>query len=272
MITSSCRIKPNYLKTLREYEVFDHESDSAYEDFTYQSPDDENLIKLKETYDLVKVAGDGDELTKIINLMKWVHNTINHNGSYQYRGELNTFGIIEHCKANNTGVNCRMLATVLNEVYLSMGYKSRFVTCLPKDTKDPDCHVINMVYSTTLSKWIYMDPSFQAYFKDENGTLLSIEEVRERMIKGEKLVLNDDIDHNGNGYSKKQYINYMNKNLFRFSCLVKSEFNSESSDKIKISYQLLPKGYSLGSEKIVERNGFKIIFISNPDFFWETPF
>jgi hypothetical protein len=128
-----------------------------------------------------------------------------------------------------------------------------------------------MVYSNSLDKWVYMDPSFQAYFKDEKGTLLSIEEVREKMIKGDKLILNDDIDHNGNGYSKKEYISYMSKNLFWFSCLINSEFNSESGSKKITMYQLIPKGYSLTNEKIVEQNGVKIIYISNPDFFWAKP-
>jgi hypothetical protein len=66
----------------------------------------------------------------------------------------NAMSMIAVCKRDNRGLNCRGLATVLNECYLAMGFKSRFVTCLPKDSLniDPDCHVINAVYSNTLKK------------------------------------------------------------------------------------------------------------------------
>ena len=32
-----------------------------------------------------------------------------------------------------------------------------------------DCHVINVVYSATLDKWVWVDPTFDAYVVDENG-------------------------------------------------------------------------------------------------------
>jgi hypothetical protein len=66
--------------------------------------------------------------------------------------------IYNYNKSTSKGVNCRHLTIALNEMYLSMGILSRYVTCLPKDENDQDCHVINSVYSTQLQKWLWIDP------------------------------------------------------------------------------------------------------------------
>ena len=63
-----------------------------------------------------------------------------------------------------------MLAITLCDIYLAMGYKARVVTCLAADPNDPDCHVINSVWSETLHKWLYIDPTMDAWVMDENGT------------------------------------------------------------------------------------------------------
>ena len=97
-----------------------------------------------------------------------------------------------------------MVAQMLTEVYLAMGFKARFVTCLPKDYVS-DCHVITTVYSNTLNKWLWVDPTFDAYVMDENGTMLSIAEVRERLREDKPLQLNDYANWNHKSKQTKEY-------------------------------------------------------------------
>ncbi len=278
--------RAHYLEVLKSYPEYEHEPTENFPNFTYADSSDENLVKLKETFKLEKVAGNGDEMSKIINLMKWVHNIVKHDGSSKNPSPKNAFNIIKICQEENRGVNCRMIATILNEAYLSMGFKSRFVTCMPEKKDFKDCHVIDIVYSTALDKWIYMDPTFEAYFTDENGNYLSIQEVRERLIRNKPLVLNYGINLRLSKflyrflnwikkYSKKDYISYMSKNLFRLSSPIRSEFNCETKGKDRSYVELVPKNYNMKSNpKIETYNGNKIItyYISNPDFFWANPF
>lgn len=109
--------------------------------------DDEDLQNIKEKYDLPAVAGNGDELSQIFNLMLWVNFNVRHDGSSQNPFPPNADNIIETAEDENRGVNCRMLAIVLNDFYLYMGFKSRFITCKPFDHEFNDCHVVNAVYS-----------------------------------------------------------------------------------------------------------------------------
>ena len=163
-----------------------------------------------------------------------------------------------------------MMATVLNECYLSMGIKSRYITCLPKETEFDDCHVINMVYSYDLNKWIWIDPTFDAYVMNEKGKLLGIAEVRERLIKGRTLILNPEANRNRMESQTKEFYleNYMAKNLYRLECPVSSEFDTETYKEGKtVSYlQLLPVD---GQEQIREMD--KTYQTNNPDCFWAKP-
>jgi hypothetical protein len=172
-----------------------------------------------------------------------------------------------------------MMAVILNECYLSMGIKSRYITCMPRETEFNECHVINMVFSTELNKWIWIDPSLDAYVMDENGNLLGIQEVRERLIKGLPLILNADANLNKTFLqTKEKYLeHYMAKNLYRLQTPLISEYNTETIVKEKkITYvELLPlDGIEQAPQKEVDDNiEIKFIFYktNNPDVFWEKP-
>jgi hypothetical protein len=249
-----------FLQRLKAYADYKNETVNAKYMFSYMDPSDINLHKLKIKYNLDSVAGDGNELDKIINLMKWVHNVIPYNGHSGYIKPANSLYLLECEAARNKGLSCYMKSIVLNDIYLAMGYPSRVVHCLPKGDNYIEDHYINMVYSKKLNKWLYMDSSVGGYFKDENGNLLSIQEVRQKMINGEKIEANSDAL-----LPNDLYQHYMTKNLFRFECSFVSEFNFELMDK-KIYCRLNPKSYIDSCSNENEH-----IMVSNPDYFWVKP-
>jgi len=264
------RERGDYLYILRNDAGYAKEENKELPEFIYEEPGNWRIRNVKEYFNLDSVAGKGDEISRIMNVMEWVHNTIPHDGSHWPNCEIDAVDIYNYSKANNNrGVNCRALAIVLNECYLSLGIPSRFMTCLPKDRTDPDCHVINAVYSQTLDKWVWMDPSFNACVKDENGVLLSIAEVRDRLIDNAPLYLNEDANWNNQTKQTKEYYldSYMAKNLYWFQCPVRQIFNVETryrnTNEKYIS--LIPVSYepdNIGSLGVVTRN---------PEYFWQKP-
>lgn len=252
-----------YLEKLKEYPLYDNEEANTYS-FSYMDRSDVNLQNLKATYNLDSIAGSGDELSKITNLMFWVNKNLIHDGSSQNPFPPNANNIIETCKKQNRGVNCRMLATVLNEFYLSLGFKSRIVTCKPFKHQFTDCHVINIIYSNQLNKWIMMDPSFAGYFKDEKNIFLDLSEVRKRLINNETLIISNYLNHNRKKYTKQAYKTYISKNLFRFECPEKSEYNYEAlSSNQRKYFELIPINYVSDNNNVVyTRNS--ILFWANP--------
>jgi len=267
-----------YTHLIEDYARYNDSTDYGFPKFEYSSPDDTNLVKLREMYNLDSVAGDGGEISKIINLMNWAHTIVVHDGTGNpvNPNPRNAINIIRQCKKEKRGVNCRMQATVLNEAYLAMGFKSRHVTCMPYSKEDPDCHVTDMVYSETLGKWLFMDATNNSYFMDPDSNILGFSEIRERMKSGDTLIINDEINWNGQPEDKANYMNYMTKNFFRFFCPLKSEFGYESRKDERAWVYLYPDGYEADSIGTIDSgktdNGrYYDYYTDNDDYFWAEP-
>ncbi len=234
--------------------------------FRYARPDDPDLVRLRRMFNLDSIAGAGDEISKIRNLCHWVHNTVRHDGSSYNPAERNAIAMIELCRREGRGVNCRMLAQILNECYLAMGFKSRFVTCMPRKMVN-DCHVIDVVYANTLGKWVWIDPSFEAWVTGSEGTMLSIAEVRECLREGKPCFLNKEANwNNEEPLTQEDYLEvYMAKNLYYVVCPDRSEFDTETyrEGKRPLRYvALVPPGYESDTD----------CSTSNDAWFWQSPY
>jgi hypothetical protein len=283
ILTEPLRKAGDYLSILKKAGEYNIAENGELPKFTYQSADNQNLIELNKAFKLDSIAGKGNEVSKIINLMHWIHNLVPHDGNHENPVVKNAMSMLSVCKKDKRGLNCRGLATVLNECYLSIGIKSRFITCIPKDSLgiDPDCHVINMVYSKQVKKWLWIDPTHDAYVMNEKGELLSIEEVRERLVNDKQLILNPDANWNHlNSATKEDYLeNYMAKNLYILECPLNSEYDLETRlENKEINYlRLIPLEYFKKSlEKGIStdnKNRTKIITYrtNNPNLFWQVP-
>ncbi len=275
------KFMPSRLAILKGAAVYNSDDERYVPSFTYQKNTSPDLTDLRKKLNLDSIAGKGNELSQIFNLLDWVHRTIRHDGSSNNPDVRNALGIINVCKHENRGVNCRMMAIVLNECYLALGIASRYVTCMPKESEFDDCHVINAVFSKELNKWIWIDPTFAAYVMDENGQLLGIEEVRQRLIDNRPLILNADANWNReNLQTKEDYLeNYMAKNLYRLQCPINSQFNVETKSNGKeIAYiELLPLDgieQTPQYETVLNQESkvtFQFYKTNNPQTFWAKP-
>jgi len=271
--------KPSYIDILRGAKKYNYNDHRTIPRFAYQDSCNTDLAALKKELNLDSIAGYGNDVSKILNLLHWVHNLIPHEGNGENPTIKNAISMIAQCKRDDQGLNCRGLATVLNECYLAMGFKSRFITCMPKDSVFNDCHVINSVYALSIRKWIWIDPTNNAYVMNEKGELLSIEEVRERLISNKPLLLNPDANWNNKStITKEDYLyNYMAKNLYRLECPLESKYDTETQEEGKvITYvELLPldafQQKPDKSESTDAKTGTTVVYLktNNPTNFWQ---
>jgi hypothetical protein len=157
--------------------------------FSYADSSDENLTKLRDTYDLETIAGQGTETDRIINLTRWVYQLTGHANEPEIPKELNAFSLIRLAKDEHMQINCYMKTIILNEIFLAMGFASRWTHLLPHSHEEDESHFVTSVYSPALGKWIFMDPDFGVYVTDEKGAILGVAEIRNRLITGEQLVV-----------------------------------------------------------------------------------
>lgn len=255
------------LVILQKSSAYIKEDIDSLPQFVYQDSGDYRLMNVREFFDLDSVAGDGDEISKILNILHFVHKAIRHDGGNFALCEFDAIDIYNYHKSTGKGVNCRHLAIALNEMYLSMGIPSRYVTCMPYDEKDQDCHVINSVWSSQYQKWIWIDPTFEAYVKDENGNFLSIQEVRERLIEGRPVFLNEDANWNYENKQTKEYYleSYMAKNLYWFDCVTNYCFNPESR------YRYVKNKHVVLTPSTYENSIDWAVITHDADYFWQPP-
>ena len=79
--------------------------DSTVVLFNYADSSDENLRRLKETYNLETVAGEGSEIDQIINLTRWVFKLTGHANNPKFPKEINAFTVIHLATVDNKTIN-----------------------------------------------------------------------------------------------------------------------------------------------------------------------
>ena len=234
----------------------------------YAQADEPDLKRVRDYFRLDSVAVAGDELATIKRILTYIHNKIRHDGQNGNPTDgYNSINFAEACKDGSRGLNCRGLATVLNECYLSMGIPSRVITCMPK-TYINDCHVINAVYSSTLGKWLWIDPTNNAWVTDDQGNLLSIQEVRARLRSGQPVRVNEEANWNNERKTTTEaYLyEYMAKNLFYLESWTRYGFNTERDRENPINYIFLqPTGCD--SDQRNPRN----LSVNDDRYFWQVP-
>lgn len=254
---------PSYLDVLKKAAQYNFNDQRVLTNFTYRSQNDPDLIELRKTFKLDSIVGTGNEVSKILSLLHWVHNTFPHDGSKEIPKYTSISNLMSISLKEHTTFHCGALAWVMNDCCLALGFKSRHVVCLPKDSTDFDCHSINTVYSTTLNKWLWIDPTNDAYVMNEEGELLSIAEVRERLINGKPLILNPEANWNHvNSITKSYYLGYyMAKNLYAFQCFVVDGGESRSNLLLPVEYKGIIPRTAMNKPKVT----------NNPNVFWAKP-
>lgn len=141
--------------------------------------DNQNYNVLVQKYKLDNIAGNGSEFDKALRLMNEFAPRLTHKSDYDNHIPLNALDLLDYSLNNKKqGINCRAKAQILNEMNLSLGIYSRKVWIIPNSRYDNDCHVVNEIWDTQRNKWIMLDITNNEYWVDENGTPLSILEIR----------------------------------------------------------------------------------------------
>ena len=81
-IMEGIREKGDYVYIIRQAGKYQSVDTTGLPRFTYEASASNNLRNVKDFFKLDSIAGNGDEISKILNLMKWVQSNIRHNGSH----------------------------------------------------------------------------------------------------------------------------------------------------------------------------------------------
>lgn len=185
--------------------------------------------RAKETRDYFNldsiIGGASTTWEKTLALASFVASNIPHANQTQWPERLNAISLWEYTREVEPGFNCRLHSIMLYELLVSAGIEATYITCIPEDQNDVDCHVVNQVWLPELGKWAMVDSDFWNYASDEDGTPLSLCEIRDRYIAGEKIYYHQDF---GEGSCQVDYYYaYMAKNTYWFTCWESLHYDQE---------------------------------------------
>ena len=230
---------------------------------TVRAKEIRDYFQLDKLYD-----ADADTWTKALAIGKFVASNIPHDNQEIEPEHRNAIDLWEYTKNVAPAFNCRLHSILTFELMLAAGLDARYVTCLPEDWKDTDCHVVNEVWLPELGKWAMIDSDGDGnYASDLDGTPLSLREIREHYISGEEMQYHPRFKK---GTTKvNNHYAYMAKNTYWFSCWeTLSYYQEDGENRVREdgrNINLVPSGFG----------GFNIdegeIVTTDADTFWAAP-
>ena len=185
---------------------------------------------------------------KALAIGRFVAFNIPHDNQKEWPEHVNAIGLWEYTKTVAPAFNCRLHSILTYELLTAAGIKARYITCLPYDRNDNDCHVVNEVWLPELNKWVMLDTDMGGhYVTDASGELLSLREMREHYIADKKMFFYPGYE---DGHSNKTYYyKYMAKNTYWFACwnnlgFYQEDYNNHPDQELRDKYYgLVPSGF-----------------------------
>lgn len=256
------------LELLRLFSQFDNTETRDSFDFQYITQG-ENLTRLREEFDYPAQIVPGKEFRSLVGLMTWVFDHLIGDGMCIPPRVLNAKAILKGTKDQGIKSNCFMHAVVSNEIYLSMGFPSRMVRCMPIDLEYSDCHCVTEVYSQEYGKWVVLDAANRAYYLGEEMVPLNLFEIRETLMV-QKLLYVPMMPRS----QSKALLQYLLKNLVRFETDQISRYDAENWTGERIILHFQSKNFPI-SDKVAEfpeqNRSIRHLHTSNPNLFWAKP-
>ena len=227
----------------------------------------QDYFQLDKLYD-----ADADTWTKALAIGKFVASNIPHDNQEIEPEHRNAIDLWEYTKNVAPAFNCRLHSILTFELMLAAGLDARYVTCMPEDENDNDCHVVNEVWLPELGKWAMIDSDMDGnYVSDLDGTPLSLREIREHYISGERMQYHPRFKK---GTTKvNNHYAYMAKNTYWFNCWeTLSYYQEDGENRLREAGRdiyLVPSDYGGFNFGVFKNNGE--IVTTDADTFWAAP-
>ncbi|HIV90897.1 MAG TPA: transglutaminase-like domain-containing protein [Candidatus Eisenbergiella stercoravium] len=246
-----------FLKILRNYEEPKEKVDYKY------IFSDKRLKLVNELIPKAICEQATKEFDLQCHLMHWVRRNLLNGNDAPVR-PFNTLNILEKTKESNFRSSCWVHAVVLNEVFLSFGFRSRMVRCLPLDLRPIDCHCVTLCYSNDYQKWIVYDSAMGTIYTNKDKVPLSLREMRYLLITQQEIKMPFVLHRTSQNLRW-----YLIKNMIRFQSYQTSCFNMEENEIEQTIFCLNPAKYQLEDKIVIDRgNKVYIKNVYNEDDFW----
>lgn len=165
-----------------------------YSDFSYMETDEKTIYhqnpyhmlfvtthKFQSMFVYDTLCKNIANLCRVIRLFT-VGNKTTVANPFMYNG----IQLMEMCLRGHK-LNCAGCSIVLNDILITLGYRSKCVCCIPYNAQDIDTHVLVHVYNETTKDWFVADPALGYVPCDKNGGGMDLLFLRNYLASEEKL-------------------------------------------------------------------------------------
>ena len=157
--------------------------------------------KLQRIYSLNKIAGEGADFDRVLQVMDWLCTHTQYNGmsiwsAYLFQRHENSLRMLRYAydKSFARALNCKHRALLLADCLLALGMPSlplwlRNVSPQEDGSVVTFKHCVVHAWLANERCWVMLDPSFNAFVTDERGDPLHLVDIHERHRQGQSLLL-----------------------------------------------------------------------------------
>lgn len=217
---------------LKEINFSTTEADPTYHFYYSDTLNNTYLRELRQTYNLDIMTDSLDnEFDKIKIILDWTHLQWEHNGSNN-PSKPDALTILKEAKSGKM-FRCVEYGIVASSALNSIGITARVLGIKTRDVERVKIgagHVASEVYSTSLNKWIFMDPQYNV-IPVLNGVPLNAVEFQNAIVNdlGNLMLVNRNGEVTPENFNN--YINWITKYLFYFDVLFDQRLGDEPNYK-----------------------------------------
>lgn len=213
---------------LKDLSFSDAKANPTYQFYYSDTLNNDYLKELRQSYKLDSLTeGVDDELERIKLILDWTNRQWEHNGSNNPSNP----DALTILKEAGTGMKFRCVeyGIVASSALNSIGIAARVIGLKTRDVEKVRSgagHVVSEVYSTTLNKWIFMDPQFNV-IPVLNGVPLNAVEFQNAIINDPTKLKLMNLQGEVPVERFDQYVNWVAKYLFYFDALFDQRIGNE---------------------------------------------
>lgn len=218
--------------------------------------EDKGFARVREVSGMREWFTGSSSQDKILKILHWVCVHAKHKGDVILPDSRTGESLLELISRNEGVLNCRGLAILTNMMCMAAQIPSRFIVCMQKEEQIDDCHVVTIAYDRENKKWIMIDPSYELYCMNENGLILSLEEIRYRLMQDIPVYINQEANITGVQLNPNLYLRNLVKKIYRFQSPIEITSDCDYVDNLI---------------ELVPRIKCKEYSICDPSKFWALP-
>lgn len=209
--------------------------------FIYAS-DSSSRIAVSRYFNLDSLTSysDGSSRARSLAIARFVGSNIPHDNQEGWPHDHSAIGLWQFAQSHPSGFNCRLHASLLHDLLLSAGMVDRITTCLPGDTADTRCHVVNQVWLPELGKWAMID-SDACFWVSSHGDSIPLDVLEIREALADERALSPHQLMPESSFAADQYLAFLAHNFFWFSSREDCGMAADSSSNRAVC--LVPQGY-----------------------------